>query len=194
MGLFPETLSTLIAQDLSDGWIAGLVGSDGRRIARSKNPSRFIGTSNPRFLRLATGAEGTWVGHTDEGIRIAGGFRRSPLSGWIASVAVPEADLTLPLRHAFWLLMGLSVLALALSVCLGWWLSRRIAVPMSALAEQARGLAGGVRLGQPHSAIAEVSQVSEALEQTSLALQRAPPKWPTRTRPSGTARRVTARR
>lgn len=31
VALLPETLSQLIGQDLSKGWIAGLVGSDGRR-------------------------------------------------------------------------------------------------------------------------------------------------------------------
>jgi hypothetical protein len=62
VSLAPESLSQILAAGLPRGWIAGIVGQDGRLIARSIDNARYIGTANPKFLKAVTGAEGTWIG------------------------------------------------------------------------------------------------------------------------------------
>ncbi len=94
----PARFGEILASGLPNGWISGLVGRDGRLIARNVDEARYIGTDNPEFLEVATQSEGIWTGLSRDGIAIAGVYIRSPLSGWIVSVAVPETILREPVQ------------------------------------------------------------------------------------------------
>ena len=172
VALYPEALSRLMAQDISEGWIVGLLGSDGRRIARTKDHERFIGTTNPRFLAAATSREGTWTGQTDEGIAISGAYVRSPLSNWTVSIGVPEELLSAPLSRALRSLVGLALGALALSLGLGWWLSRYISEPIKRLSQAAKVLGAGEMPSRAAFPIEELAEVSEGLRQSAFELAR----------------------
>ena len=171
----PERFSRILAAGLPAGWIAGLIGRDGRLIARSVGQDRYMGTTNSRFLALATEQEGTWAGTAREGTEIAGVYIRSPVSGWIVSVAVPNTILHAPAKFAMLWLGGLVVASLVVSTWLGWRLSRRIASPIRGLVAQARelGEGGEARLvGAEYSIVAEVNEVTEALRTAAIELDR----------------------
>ncbi len=168
----PARFGEILATGLPDGWISGVIGRDGRLIARNLDQDRYIGTDNPAFLQIATQPQGVWTGLSREGIAIAGVYVRSPLSGWIVSVAVPEATLRAPAKLAMLWLVGLVIASLVVSTALGWRLSRRIAAPIRDLALRARELGEGrMQPGKP-SRVAEVNEVMAALQAASAELDR----------------------
>jgi len=170
--LRPQRIGEILAQDLPEDWIAGVLGRDGRLIARSVDEDRFIGTINQPFLDAATKPEGTWTGIAREGTPIAGAYIRSPLSGWLVSVAVPESTLHAPVKWAMAWLGGLAVAALGFSVWLGWRLSRSISAPIRDLVGRARELGEGRRLAASESGVAEINAVTDALSAASVELDR----------------------
>ena len=170
--LSPSRFGGILKAGLPDGWISGLVGRDGRLIARSVDQDRYIGTDNPAFLEVATEPEGVWTGMSREGIAIAGAYVRSPLSGWIVSVAVPEAILREPAKLAMVSLVGLVIASLAVSTLLGWRMSRRIATPIRDLALRARELGEGRLRAAAPSSVEEVNEVMQALQAAATELDR----------------------
>jgi two-component sensor histidine kinase len=168
----PARFGEILSAGLPDGWIAGLIGRDGRLIARSVDQARYIGQENPAFLAAATQPEGFWTGVSRDGIAIAGVYIRSPLSGWVVSVAVPETILREPAQSAMFSLIGLVLASLAVSTLLGWRLSRRIAVPMRDLALRARELGEGRMRAASRSRVEEVNEVMDALQAASRELDR----------------------
>ncbi len=168
----PARFVEILREGLPRGWISGLVGRDGRLIARSVDQEHFVGTINTAFMEAAMGSDGIWRGATREGIAVAGVYVRSSLSGWIVSVAVPETVLQAPTRSAIRWLGVLIVASLALSTLLGWRLSRRIASPIRHLAAQARELGEGRKpTGEP-SVVSEVNDAMEALQAAMIELDR----------------------
>lgn len=168
----PARFGEILSAGLPNGWISGLIDRDGRLIARSVDQEHYIGTENPEFLRAVTQAEGPWTGVSREGISVAGVYIRSPLSGWIVSVAVPETILRVPTRLAMLSLVGLVIASLAVSTFLGWRLSRRIAAPIRDLASRARDLGEGRMHAATPSSVDEVNQVMDALQAASVELNR----------------------
>ena len=166
----PARFDAILSAGLPSGWIAGLIGRDGRQIARNVDQARDVGAENSGFLKAATRSEGEWTGLSREGVEIAGVYVRSPLSGWIVSVAVPEAILREPARSAMLSLVGLVLASLAVSTLLGWRLSRRIAAPIRDLALRARELGEGSMQAATQSSVYEVNKVMEALEAASAEL------------------------
>jgi two-component sensor histidine kinase/PAS domain-containing protein len=170
--LKPQRLGEILSRDLPDGWIAGIVGRDGRLIARSLDQYRFIGGVNQGFLDQVKGPSGTFDSTSREGQRVAGVYLRSPLSGWVVSVALPESMLDVPAKSAMTWLFFLVDAALATSVLLGWFLSRRIAAPIRALASRAMEMGEGHQPAPAYSTVAEVNDVSDALASASVELER----------------------
>lgn len=168
----PSRFATILSGGLPEGWIAGVIGRDGRLIARSVDEDRYLGTMNPPFLAAATGSEGTWSGIAREGTQIAGVYIRSPVSGWIVSVAVPEAVLHAPAQSAMLWLGCLVIASLAVSSYLGWQMSRRIASPIRDLALRARELGEGRLPAVVPSPVAEVNEVTRALRAAAVELDR----------------------
>jgi two-component sensor histidine kinase len=168
----PARFADILSAGLPEGWIAGLVGRDGHLIARSVDQDRYIGTQNPAFLEVATKPEGVWTGLSRDGSAIAGVYIRSPLSGWIVSVAVPEAVLREPVKLAMLWLVGLVIASLIVSTVLGWRLSRRIANPIRDLALRAWELGEGRLQAAALSSVLEVNEVMDALQAASAELDR----------------------
>jgi two-component sensor histidine kinase len=170
--LLPTRIVEILSQGLAPGWLAGVVGRDGRLIARSADLDRFIGMTNPAFLEAAVGREGVWNGTARGGDSISGAYLRSPLSGWIVSVAVPETTLHAAEKWALAWLTGLAVAALAVSTYLGWQLSRRISLPIRDLVLRARELGDGRIPAAAQSSVVEVNDVTEALHAAAVELDR----------------------
>jgi two-component sensor histidine kinase len=168
----PARFGEILSAGLPDGWIAGLIGRDGRFIARSVDQDRYIGTENRQLMNAATKPDGIWSGVSREGTAIAGVYIRSPLSGWIVSVGMPETILQEPANSAMLSLVGLVVASLAVSSLLGWGISRRIAGPIRDLAMRARELGEGRMQPAATSSVAEVNDVLAALQAAAAELDR----------------------
>jgi two-component sensor histidine kinase/PAS domain-containing protein len=168
----PARFTRILSTGMPANWIAGVIGQDGRLIARSVDEDRFLGTVNPAFLAVASEAQGSWSGVAREGTAIAGVYIRSPLSGWIVSVAVPEAVLRAPAESAMLWLSGLVIASLVVSTWLGWRLSGRISAPIRDLVVRARELGEGRLPAAARSSVAEVNEVTRALRSAAVELDR----------------------
>ena len=166
----PDSFAELLRQQqLPASWISGLVGTDGRFIARI--PPQPVG-------RLATAAfrdeieqapEGWYRGTTAEGIDVFRAHYRSPISGWAVGLAIPASEVQAAARRASWLAVSGTLVSLTLALGFAFWIGRRIARPVAALSEAATALQRGEAVALGGSRIREVEQVAAALEEAARA-------------------------
>lgn len=163
----PEFLLELIrAQDLSDPFIVSIADRNGTVIARSVKHAEFVGKRLPGF-DAAAGAEGTWSGVNLEAVSVVAAYRRSPLTGWLTAVAVPEAALSAPLRHSIALLGGLGAVLLASAVAFASFIARTMARAVGGLVEMTRDLASGKEIAPRPLPIREAETIGAALASAS---------------------------
>jgi len=162
----------LVAQDLPEGWVSGLVDNTGRLIARVPPTSPGVMASEDYLVHSRSADEGWYRGKTLEGQDSYTAFLRSNLTAWTIGYAVPAALVSGGAVRAAWL-MGVGIaLTLAVAAIIGFGLSRRISRPMSKLADAAGVLGAGNRPAQVTSSIYEVEQLSKALGGAATAIER----------------------
>jgi two-component sensor histidine kinase len=103
------------------GWLATIVGQDGRVIARSRDPQQFLGASVSGQLSSAMreAPDGTLRSTTLDGRAVQTNYTRLS-NGWTVIVSVPEAILNEPVRALVLILSLVSVLA-TLTTLIGAW-------------------------------------------------------------------------
>jgi signal transduction histidine kinase len=160
----------LESQKLPADWVTGIVGTDGRLIARIPSvPPGTLTASNYREA-VAGSPEGWFRGRTLEGRDMYTVFTRSDLTGWSIGFAIPaEAIVGGPYRAAAVFAAGL-VVSLVSALLIAYWLSRRIALPIVALARAAPELGTGRHIQEPDSAIDEVATLARALRDADAAI------------------------
>jgi len=158
---------------LSDEWVRGVVDADGVVVARSRDPERYVGQKGTQgFLeRYARRNEGVYRDLALDGTPVEGAFSRAPYSGWIAGVAVPSAIVDRPFNQSMAALGVLGVALLGVGGVAAFVISRRIARDISNVADAAEALARGERPTLPSSAVAEVRQLSAALDRSAALLE-----------------------
>ncbi|MBI4269576.1 MAG: PAS domain S-box protein [Candidatus Rokubacteria bacterium] len=172
----PERVRALLAdQRIPADFVATIVDGGAVIVARSLAPEQFVGgrVSGPLAARLAGSDETLWDGRTLEGEDVRAAVRRSGVSGWAVVVTVPSAVVQAPVSRAlgYLSLAGLVVVlgGLGLAIVVG----RRIAAPITALADAAGALGRGEPVQRPPSSIVEVERVARALEAASAERGRA---------------------
>jgi signal transduction histidine kinase/ActR/RegA family two-component response regulator len=171
--LDPEALQgILVAQNLPKGWVSGLVDNNGRLIARVPATPPGAMASQDYLDHSRAADEGWYRGKTLEGKDTYTAFLRSNLAGWTIGYAVPAALVSGGAVRAAWLMGAGIVLSLAVAAAIGLLLSRRIARPMSKLADAAAVLGAGTRPAKVASTIYEVERLSTALSDAASAIER----------------------
>jgi signal transduction histidine kinase/ActR/RegA family two-component response regulator len=130
--LKPEVFGQLLTnQQLPDGWVSGVVGNDGRMIARVPPvpPGTLAGSDYRR--EVAAAHEGWYRGKTIEGHDTYTAFSRSRLTGWSVGYAIPADAIIGGARGASTLIAAGILLSVASALVIGYWLSRRIADPIT---------------------------------------------------------------
>ena len=158
---------------MSDEWVRGVVDGDGVLVARSRDPERYVGQkAPPAFLeRYAKSNEGVYRDLALDGTEVEGAFTRAPYSRWVAGVAVPAAVVDRPFKQSMTALGVLGVTLLGVGGIAAFVISRRIARDISNVAGAAEALARGERPRLPSSSVAEVRQLSAALDRSALLLE-----------------------
>jgi diguanylate cyclase (GGDEF)-like protein/PAS domain S-box-containing protein len=162
--------------------LTAVTDGDGRIVARSRDPEKFIGVLVPDWARLkATGGiEGTFEAATLEGGKVAFSFRRVPETpGWMVVVGEPLAVVNARWIRPVLVLLLVSLVAIAIGVFLVGRLKRLILAPVQALAERAQlVVAGGGLVGAdqpvasvPSSPVAEFELMRQSLESADAALR-----------------------
>ena len=101
-----------------------------------------------------------------------GAYARSSIANWRIAVGVPVPVIEQPLYRSIAWLLGIGAMALITSALLAGFFAQGLAAPLRALAVQAARLGRGETVRPTASAIAEVSNVSAALEQAAVELRR----------------------
>ncbi|WP_439519090.1 sensor histidine kinase [Hydrogenophaga sp.] len=163
--------NTLERQGIPPGWVTGLVGTDGRFIARV--PSVQLGShASPSYLQATQKAhEGWYRGVTVDGYDSYSAFTKSTLTGWSIGYGIPAQSVTAgPNRTMLLLLWGLSA-SFFLAAALGYWLLLRIARPIGILAKAAPRLREGHQPPPTNKAIRELAALALALDETAKSIR-----------------------
>ena len=173
MGIVPEEFTKLLREHaLSNNFYAVIVDRKGTIIGRTHNPEKFVGQLARTGLveRLASSEEGWAHGLILEGVPVDYTYVRSKLTGWGIALGVAEGGMNKGTRSIAILAGGgalLLFLALALAIALG----RRIASPISTLANSADAIQRGERPSIVDSKIREVTTLQAELLQNLTARQ-----------------------
>jgi PAS domain S-box-containing protein len=174
-GVKPGAFGRLIAaQNLPRGWVSGLVDRKGNFVARV--PPREPGARASDSFRAAVAQpvanEGWFRGLTVEGVDTFTAYRISELSGWSVGMAIPTSEVYAVAYRAGWYMLLGTLASLGLAGGFAWWMGRRIARPIVALAAAARELGDGgdAQPGAGESAIREVRELWLALQDASRAV------------------------
>ena len=158
---------------VADGATLTLNDRDGRIIARTLNDEQWAGKrSSSAFLERTLGrSEGAFETRGLEGQRFYAAFSRSERSGWLVSTGVPagvvESGLSAPTT-----VLGLGILTAAVfASLLAFFLGRRVADTISALAAHAKSMTESNRPAASESLpIAEAETIRIALDEARSEL------------------------
>lgn len=148
-----------LGEQAKQGWLAVIIGRDGRVIARSRDPDRFVGAvATDQFLRAI---RETPAGHIQSTTLDGSSVRTSYVrlaNEWTVVVSVPETVLNAPVR-ALLMVLGF-VLALAtFSTAIGAWAYGRL------LGREIKTLAGNAtRMGDHKPLVPFKQHIAEVAE------------------------------
>jgi signal transduction histidine kinase len=159
-------------QTPSDGAVA-LIGHDYRIIARSRDEQSFVGTeANSDLMKAAQRSnEGSLRLVGRDGKPNYGAFSRSPMTGLIVGLGLPAEQVVGPIRRILWMLAAAWAVVLALGAGVGLLLGGVIVRALSAASMSAMALARGEVIAPEPSRIAEIDDLSAALQRASDTLQ-----------------------
>ncbi|MDK9726332.1 MAG: ATP-binding protein [Sterolibacteriaceae bacterium MAG5] len=147
-GLLPEHFTALLAaQRLPEGWIATLLDTRNRVIARTRNAAETVGKPATPDLqeRMRLGAEGTMASHNLEGMATFLAFSRSDASRWTVVVSMSRDVLYAGLYRSM-AMAGLTILVfMAGGALLAWLLGRNLRTTLERLGAAADAAASGDR-------------------------------------------------
>ncbi|NVM78572.1 signal transduction histidine kinase/CheY-like chemotaxis protein [Duganella sp. SG902] len=167
--ILPDRMVRLISRQQVPGNAVIAVRDGARRlVARSQNQERKVGgepsQSLTELMRRA-GPEGYGTAITTEGMRLATGYTTRSRYGWAVIVGQPVDSL----RAAAFERMGMFgagiVVSLLACVVAASLLSNRLVATIKSLQQNASALGSGAPLSLAPSAITEIEQIGQALEQ-----------------------------
>ena len=167
MAITPERIIKMLRLSpplAGEGWLAAVVGSDGRVIARTRDYARFAGASaTPDLLAAARQTSSGWLQSRNlEGHDVFTAFQTST-NGWITVVSVPVSVLNAPV-YALWRILALIIGLVLLATSLGAWAyGAYIGRDIALLTVNAQRLGEHAPLVRSRSTIREVSSVQKAL-------------------------------
>ncbi|WP_167393290.1 PAS domain-containing protein [Azospirillum oryzae] len=141
MGITPDAISGIVrSQRRPDEWIAAVFDRKAITVGRSHDPEALVGQpAIPSFLKVLEQAS-NGAGYqmiSRQGRPISVSYMRSPVTGWVSVIAVPQEVLEAPVLQQTALLTGLAIVTIALGVALAGSVARSITRPLLRLAEQA---------------------------------------------------------
>lgn len=134
--------SALQLGSLADArWSASVMGSDGRLVARTRNPEAFVGSPGSDVLRhaAATASSGTLFSRTLDGVDVFTTFQNT-VHGWTVVVSAPVAAIHAPVRHLIIGTILISLSVVALTAIGAWWYGKRLGGEVAVLGENALAL------------------------------------------------------
>jgi two-component sensor histidine kinase len=160
LGLLPEDLLRILTVQEAD-WVLTVWDRNNVVVARSRKPEQFIGQPLPGQSQRASAGVANSISLEGEAVLRAVAISR--LSGWHLSVSLPRASAEAPLKSTLWLLGGVTVFCLLLTITLGYLAGRILTGPLVSAAAAARAFGIGESVQQAPSIVREVNDLVVAL-------------------------------
>ncbi len=173
MGFLPTRLGEILTrQGLPAGWVASIFDSHGTIVARTHDPATYVGHKGAAGLLEGMGQsrEGRVEVQTLEGIPVVAVFSHSAVSNWSVAIGIPRRVLAADLWKPMLLILGGTVVLLALGLSLAQRIGTRIARSIRSLVAPALALGRGEKVVLPPLEIAEAAEVGQALARASKLL------------------------
>ncbi|KFA93269.1 ATP-binding protein [Archangium violaceum] len=171
----PESLTDIVANPSSESeeWTRVLVDPQGRVVARTRDPARFVGQpSTPSFHESTRASlEGVYADMSMDGAPVYVAFSRTQPSDWTAAVVSPRRLLDAPVADSMLAVGGLGLALLLASTGGAWLFSRRIERSIMQASDAAAALAQGNPPRMEPSGVRELAQLGEALERSGQLLR-----------------------
>ncbi|MCW2243139.1 hybrid sensor histidine kinase/response regulator [Azospirillum canadense] len=164
LNLLAEDVQELVTQiPLPEGWGVAVLDTQGRFVARTRNPA-FGELAHPALVEAIATRTDRWVDTvTREGVPVTNILRRSHLAPWTVVVGVPKAALQRPVALLTAGVVAATLAALAAAAVLAIAHGRRLATAVDRLAgEEGPGSASGIR---------EIDNVAQRLHAVQAGLR-----------------------
>ena len=167
--LRPEAVHSIITRQRVPGdWIVSVFDGNGRRIARSREQERYVGTSPGPSLKLILSQLGErdqlyGESQTVEGSRVHTAVARIGSTGWTVALGVPTTVGQAATRSSALAYGGGIVLSVLIGGLAAWLVSRSIEQPIGRLKASAESLGRGDPISGAGSDITEIEAMSDAL-------------------------------
>ncbi|CAN5422541.1 hypothetical protein BH10PSE16_BH10PSE16_26570 [soil metagenome] len=156
------------------GWVIGIIGRDGRFIARNDQALEWVGQpARPELIATArTQDEGLVRHQTWEGVAVYDAYAHSDIAGWTVTVAAPTAGIEATAGDAIVIAALGLLLALAFAVMIAVFLGGRLVQAIAGATDAAAALGEGAIAELTKSNVLELDQLHAAVTQTSAILAR----------------------
>ena len=166
----------LTRQHFPDTWLATVVDRNGRIVARSREPARYVGTllreGTRKRLDASTDAQ-VLDSQTLDGIPVRSLVSTVPNIGWKVLINIPTAEIRqVPLKAAALLAAIMSVL-LVLAMAAGRWFANRATAPIEYLGRCADRLGNGEEVPYHPQGLEEIDNVARRMTEASKQIGRA---------------------
>ena len=153
-------------------WVVGIIGRDGRFIARNLRGDELVGQPARADLMAAARAQdkGLIRHHTPEGTESYDAFTHSAISGWMIGVAAPVDSIEATARHAVLIAALGLLLAIAFAMMAAAFLGQRLVQAIGRATEAAVALGQGAIPKPASSRVLELNQLHTALAEASTIL------------------------
>lgn len=137
----PDQFGRMIRdQHLPEDWISGLVDSTGHYVARVPHRSNADVASTVFMDAIKNGSEGWYRGLTVEGKDTFIVYRNSSFSNWSIGLAIPDTQVNAGALRVTSIMLGGTLITLAVALGFAYWMGRRISKPIASLADAARAM------------------------------------------------------
>ena len=156
---------------LSAGWLGVIVDRSGGIVARAPDGAQFVAQKAPAAWVGATRQSdaGFIQGRVLSEAEVHAAYNRSKESGWVVGVAAPVTVIEAGFRRAVVLLSAGGLVLLGLACGLAFVLAKRLAAPITQLADALKTPADGSRVWPAGGLVTEVDELRSALvEATDL--------------------------
>jgi two-component sensor histidine kinase len=156
--------SLRLGQLSASGWLAAVVGSDLRVVARTRAIDTFVGTTATGILAqtMKIEASGTLKSRTLDGVDVFTAFQRTSM-GWTVVVNAPLDELHRPLRTLVFVLVSIIGIGLLVTLVAAWTYGSMLGREVSTLLRNARAMGQDAPLQPYGQHIEEVAEVQQAL-------------------------------
>jgi signal transduction histidine kinase len=156
-------------------WLATVIDRNGRIVARSRDPARYVGTLLREATRQRIAGSDTALAFdsvTLDGVPVRVLATTVPNTGWKVLINIPMAEIRRVPLEAAALLAGIMSVLLVLALAAGRWFSNRATAPIEYLGRCADRLGSGEEVAyQPHG-LEEIDNVARRMAQASKQIRR----------------------